>query len=106
MQEIRYAIKEHTERLTKMENDSKKRELNTLRDRLLQSYRYYADKTKNPLQAWTEMEAEAFWNLFADYEEMGGNGYMHSTVQPAMQLLSVIPIHETDSISELMDSRK
>lgn len=106
MQEIRNAIKEHTERLIRMENDSKKRELNTLSDRLMQSYRYYTDKIKNPLQAWTEMEATAFWNLFADYEEMGGDGYMHTIVQPAMQMLSVIQINDHDSVSELMSSRK
>lgn len=35
------------------------------------------------------MEAEAFWGLFRDYEEAGGNGYMHSVVQPAMTELIV-----------------
>ncbi len=31
------------------------------------------------------MEAEAFWELFRDYEEAGGNGYMHTVVQPEME---------------------
>lgn len=38
------------------------------------------------------MEAEAFWELFSDYEEAGGNGYMHTVVQPAMNRLTVIDL--------------
>ena len=105
MQEIKAAIEEHTKRLEKMENDSKKREINKLRNTLLQNYKYYTDKSKNPLQAWTQMESEAFWDLFGDYEDMGGDGYMHSEVQPKMQLLTVIEMHDVENIYELMNSR-
>lgn len=76
--------------LKEMQERQERRDRNKLRDRLLQSYRYYTDKEKNPSQSWTEMEAEAFWELFRDYEETGGNGYMHSTVQPAMIQLKII----------------
>lgn len=106
MQEIRNAIEEHTKRLEKMENDSKKREINKLRNTLLQNYKYYTDKTKNPLQAWTKMESEAFWDLFSDYEDMGGDGYMHTEIQPKMQLLTIVEMNDTDGISELMQTRK
>lgn len=106
MQELKAAVEEHTKRLEKMENDSKKREINKLRNTLLQNYKYYTDKTKNPLQAWTHMESEAFWDLFNDYEDMGGDGYMHSEVQPKMQLLTVIEMNDTDGISELMQARQ
>lgn len=106
MQEIKVTLDEHTKRLEKMENDSKKRELNKLRDCLLQNYKYYTNKEKNPMQAWTKMESEAFWDLFGDYEDMGGNGYMHTIVQPSMQLLTVIDINDVEGISELMRNRK
>lgn len=106
MQDINATLAEHTKRLEKMENDSKKRELNKLRDCLLQNYKYYTNKEKNPLQAWTKMESEAFWDLFGDYEDMGGNGYMHTVVQPTMQLLTVIDINDVEGISELMRNRK
>ena len=89
-----------------MENDSKKRELNKLYDTLLQSYNYYTNKEKNPMQAWTKMESKAFWDLFTDYEDMGGDGYMHTVVQPAMLLLTVIEMNDIDGISELMKNRK
>ena len=75
--------------LTDMQEKRDIRERNKLRDKLLQSYRYYTDIQKNPNQSWTKMESEAFWALFKDYEEMGGNGYMHTVVQPAMNLLKV-----------------
>ncbi len=76
-------------RLESMEEANKRRECNKLRDRLLQSYRYYTNADVNPSLSWTRMEAEAFWGLFRDYEEVGGNGYMHTVVQPAMEKLRV-----------------
>ena len=36
------------------------------------------------------MESEAFWELFREYENAGGNGYMHTEVQPAMELLTIV----------------
>ena len=38
------------------------------------------------------MESEAFWELFREYEEAGGNGYMHTEVLPAMQRLNIIEV--------------
>lgn len=67
-----------------------KRERNKLRSKLLQYYRTYANPEKNPSQTWTIMESDAFWELFKDYEELNGDGYMHSEVQPAMNKLNII----------------
>ena len=39
------------------------------------------------------MEAEAFWHVYRDYEKLGGNGFMHSTVKPAMERLNVVKIN-------------
>jgi len=83
---------EETARLVQIEEENKRRERNKLRDILLQNYRYYTNKTNNPSQSWTRMEAEAFWELFRDYEDAGGNGYMHTEVQPAMEHLLVIEV--------------
>ena len=92
IQELRILQKENTDRLTKMEEQNDRRERNKLRDRLLQSYRYYTNKEENPSQTWTRMEAEAFWELFKDYEDAGGNGYIHTVVQPAMECLTIVEI--------------
>lgn len=100
------AIQGLQNRLEKMEQENKRRERNKLRERILQSYRYYTSEQKNPLHAWSEMEADAFWNVFGDYGDAGGNGHVHSEVQPAMRSLEVIPMHETEKISELMHSRR
>lgn len=104
--ELKEAQKEHTERLVKMENDSKRRECNKLRDRIIQNYRYYVSEQHNPMKAWTRMESEAFWDLFGDYEDTGGDGYVHSEIQPAMNLLTIIEIENTEAITELMNSRR
>ena len=61
---------------------------------------------KNPLHAWSEMEADAFWSMFKEYENAKGNGHMHTVVQPEMRALEVIPMHEDAKIAELMGSRK
>lgn len=89
---LRSAQNEQIDRLKKMEDDQTRRERNRLRDRLLQSYRYYTDPACNPAGVWNSMEAEAFWEMFSDYEDAGGDGYMHSDVQPAMNLLKVVEI--------------
>ena len=54
----------------------------------MQNYRYYVRAETNPSHSWTQMESEAFWELFREYEEAGGNGYMHTEVLPAMELLA------------------
>ena len=92
IQELRDTQQKIIERLTDMEEQKKRRERNKLRDLLLQNYRYYTNTETNPSQSWSKMEAEAFWELFSDYEDMGGNGYMKSDVMPAMQKLIVIEV--------------
>lgn len=90
--ELQQAWHDVCERLTALEEKNKKKERNKLRDVLLERYRYYTDKTRNPSQSWTTMEAEAFWELFRDYEDAGGNGYMHTIVQPEMERLNIIEV--------------
>ena len=93
-------------RLDKMEEirrDSKRKELQAT---LLQNYRIFIDINKNPMQAWTEMEANSFWEQFSEYEDNGGDGHMHTIVQPAMNKLSVIKMDDSNGLYELMHSRK
>ena len=94
IQELRTMQADTTARLIRIEEQNQKRECNKLRDILLQNYRHYTNKTHNPSQSWTRMESEAFWDLFRDYEEAGGNGYIHTVVQPEMERLIVVEINE------------
>lgn len=66
-------------RLDKIEEDARRRERNTLRDRILQSYRYFTSLEHNPRKEWTKMESDAFDELYNDYVDAGGNGYVHLT---------------------------
>lgn len=104
--ELKEKQEEHAKKLEEMDARNRKRELNTTRDRLLQSYRYYNSRDKNPLQAWTAMEAQAFWDMFGDYEELGGNGYLHTEVQPAMNKLEVVEMDQLERIQELFKNRR
>ena len=56
--------------------------------------------------AWNRMEAEAFWELFKEHEDAGGDGYIHTVVQPAMNLLKVIDIEDAVSVLRLTNNRK
>lgn len=98
--------KEIVQELRDIEEKRKKVKRSELRDRLLHSFRYYTSPDKNPMHAWSEMEADAFWEIFKDYEIVDGDGHMHSTVQPAMRLLDVVKMEDADKVAELMGSRR
>jgi septal ring factor EnvC (AmiA/AmiB activator) len=81
-------------------------ELNKLRDRLMQSYRYYASPEKNPNRAWTEIEKEAFYSMLHDYYNLQGNGYIKNTIEPEVASFTIINMSDQKAVSELMQSRK
>lgn len=81
-------------------------ELNKLKDRLMQSYRYYSSKEKNPMGAWTEMERDAFYGMMNDYYGLNGNGHVKSVVEPTVSAFEVIKMSDQKRISELMQSRR
>lgn len=87
--ELKKSQDANTKKLHQMEENQMRESRNRLRDTLLERYRYYTDPSRNPSQSWTSMESEAFWELFGDYERAGGNGYMHTEVQPAMNRLRI-----------------
>lgn len=104
--ELERGQKEQAEQLKQIEESNRKRELNKMFNRLLTCFQYYTNNEKNPMKAWTEMESSSFWNMFHDYEELGGDGYMHTEIKPQMEMLVKIPMHETERVTELMQSRK
>ena len=88
--ELKKSQDANTKKLHQMEETQMRESRNRLRDTLLERYRYYTDASRNPSRSWTSMESEAFWELFGDYERAGGDGYMHTEVQPAMNRLHVV----------------
>ena len=65
--ELKEGMEKQQEKLDKIEKENTSRERSKLRDRLLQSHRYFTNTDKNPMQAWSEMEADAFWSMFKEY---------------------------------------
>ena len=90
------------EKLERLEN----REKNALRSKIIAEYRLYTDEYRNPMEAWSEMEAHSFWKLVEDYDALGGNDYVHGTVVPAMHELRVISMDNLDALTELYASRR
>jgi hypothetical protein len=99
MLETRAVLNERLDRL-------ERREKNAIRAKLLNEHRLFTDKVKNPMHAWTEMEHHAFFRLVEDYEELGGNDYVHSVVLPDMNSLEVVRMDNLIRLAELMASRK
>ena len=97
--EVRKEIKDLATRIEKMEEDTKRRERNKIRNTLMQNYRYYTNPETNPTHSWTRTERDTFWSLFKEYEENGGDGDMHTIVQPAMERLIIVE-HETHITSK------
>lgn len=81
------------------------REKNSLRQKLLQEYRLFTDPAKNPMGAWSEMEHHSFFELVKDYEDLGGNDFVHSVVLPSVNKLTVIQMSDTEALYKLMQSR-
>ena len=94
--------KKLNERLDKLEE----RERNALRAKILDMHRIFTNKKMNPMQAWTEMERDAFNDLISDYESLNGNGHIHTVVIPEMNQLRVILMTDLKTISELFHSRE
>lgn len=90
------------DRLDRLEN----RERNDLRAKILDMHRLFTSKKRNPLQAWSEMERDAFNDLISDYEELNGNGHVHTVVIPDMHKLRVIQMTDLESLAELFHSRE
>ena len=57
------------------------------------------------MKAWSEMEHHSFFELVHDYEELGGNDYVHSVVIPEMNKLHIIPMNNYDELEKLFNSR-
>ena len=85
-------INEQRKEINAQHEETRDIKKNELREKLLQMYRTYTSLDFNPEQELSEMEADVFWDLFKDYEKLGGNGFMHNTVKPAMQALKVVVV--------------
>lgn len=71
--------------LAEMQRKDNESELKRLKDSLV---RYY-NKYKN-IGEWSKLEKDAFWDLFDDYEQRGGDGFVHSIIEPVMRELREI----------------
>ena len=102
---IKNEVVENRKEVMQKLNRLEEREKNALRAKILEEHRFYTDEQRNPLKAWSEMEEHSFRKLVEDYEALGGNDYVHSTVLPAMNELDVISMSDLDKLKELYQSR-
>ena len=104
-QQIQAGVAENQKILNARLDKLEKRERNALREKILREYRLMCSDTLNEMHAWSEMEAHAFFALVKDYEDLGGNDYVHSVVLPAVNELEVIPMTDVERLSEMFRRR-
>ena len=84
--EMKNSIKNLSDKVEAMQKIQDEARRNQLRDRIGQSYRYYAAKGE-----WSTLEKEAFDGLISSYEQAGGkNGTVHSVIIPASLSWNII----------------
>lgn len=71
--------------ITSMQVKTDETEMAKLKDTIIAYYKKYKD-----IGEWNDLEKDAFWDLFKSYEAHGGNGFIHSIVEPVMRELNVI----------------
>lgn len=71
--------------LNSMQEKENETKLKELKGSLIRYYHKYKD-----IGEWSKLEKDAFWDLFDDYEARGGDGYIHSIVEPAMRELKEV----------------
>lgn len=103
---IQDGVNENQKILNKRLDKLEGRERNALRAKILEMHRLFTSKKRNPMQAWTEMERDAFNELIRDYESLNGNGHVHTVVIPEMNMLRVIHMTDLESLAELFHSRE
>ena len=104
-QQIQAGVAENQRLLNARLDKLERREKNALREKILREYRLMCSDALNEMQAWSEMEAHAFFALVKDYEELGGNDYVHSVVLPAVNELEIIPMTDVDRLTEMFRRR-
>ena len=103
---IEESLKTIIERLDKRDKADQEKRLNKTYSQIIQMYQFYASEERNPLQAWTAMEADAFWKIIRDYEDDGGDGYVHTEIVPPMRQLLTIEMSDREDVQKLMQSRR
>lgn len=83
------ALTETIHNITGILNEMQAKENETKRKELKGSLVTYYNKYKD-IGEWSKIEKEAFWDLFDDYEKRGGDGYIHTIVEPSMRELREI----------------
>lgn len=75
-------VNEIADTLSVMQKKDNETKLKELKGSLIRYYHKYKD-----IGEWSKLEKDAFWDLFDDYEKRGGDGYIHTIVEPTMREL-------------------
>lgn len=85
LKQVSDTVNEIAVKLNDMEKKNNETKIKELKDTLINYYNKY-----RVIGEWSKLEKDAFWELFEDYESRGGDGFIHSIVEPVMRELKEI----------------
>ena len=100
-QNLQEGLNRNSEDLTLLKKSKK----DELRIQIINQYHLFTDPAQNPMLAWSEMEFHAFDQLVHDYEQLGGNDFVHDTVLPATNRLEIVSMTNVSRLEEVMNAR-
>lgn len=90
---IKQQLSDLTTNLKKMQDKQDEETRSRIKDRLLQSYKFYKERSinigKNDVE-WNTMEKEAFEDLVSSYQAAHGNSFVHEKILPEVAMWHVV----------------
>lgn len=85
LNKVSVTVDEIAATLSDMKKKDNATEIKKLKDKIVGYYNKFKD-----VREWTKVDKDVFWDLFDDYDARGGDGFVHSIIEPVMRQLKEI----------------
>jgi hypothetical protein len=85
LNKVSITVDEIAATLSDMKKKDNATEVKKLKDKIVGYYNEFKD-----VGEWTKVDKDVFWDLFDDYDARGGDGFVHSIIEPVMRQLKEI----------------
>lgn len=103
--ELKERQEKNIQNVKELQEELNRRAANDLRNQMLTLYRYYSSTKEKSHAGMVKDGVQSLWDMYEDYRQAGGNGYMKTEVKPVMNTLEVIEMEDTERLKELMETR-
>lgn len=85
LNKVSVTVDEIAATLSDMKKKDNVTEIKKLKDKIVGYYNKF-----KYVGEWTKVDKDVFWDLFDDYDARGGDGFVHSIIEPVMRQLKEI----------------